>query len=188
MYLFNLKSILWNFLKLCLIIIQLHHYIIIIRLREEKKKRKKKNSVPLPRYFFPIPSNECPVSMKFYGNVFTGGVATPCESTSFATLPRIAHVLFSNSAAIQSNLSRITVKLFPCVAPCREHMISTWRFDEIDQVIPRFIGERSAKIKMIMHDAHTIWLQISLHNIFILILYALLLCIPLFFFYFFILN
>lgn len=37
-------------------------YIIIIVLTK-KKKKKEKNSVPLPRYFFPITSSECPVSM-----------------------------------------------------------------------------------------------------------------------------
>lgn len=79
------------------------------------------------------------------------------ESTSFATLPRIAHVLFFNSAAIQFTVS-YHCEAFPCVAPCREYIISTWQFYEVDQVIPRFIGEWSTKIKMIMHDAHDLFI------------------------------
>lgn len=187
MYLFNLKSILWNFLKLCLIIIQLHHYIIIIRLREEKKKRKKKIAFHFLVTFFQYhPTN---VQSRWNSMETCSQVASRRPVNRLHSRRFLVSRTFSFPTPPRFNpLSRITVKLFPCVAPCREHMISTWRFDEIDQVIPRFIGERSAKIKMIMHDAHTIWLQISLHNIFILILYALLLCIPLFFFYFFILN
>lgn len=158
MYLFNLKSILWNFLKLCLIIIQLHHYIIIIRLREEKKKRKKKNSVPLPRYFFPIPSNECPVSMKFYGNVFTGGVATPCESTSFATLPRIAHVLFSNSAAIQSTVSYHREAFSLCCAMPRTYdldMTIRWNRSGNSSIHRRTIGKNKDDNAWCTHDLVT---------------------------------
>lgn len=93
-----------------------------------------------------------------------------------------------------NSLFRITVKLFPCVAPCREHMISTWQFYEVDQVISRLIGERSTKIKMIMHDAHDLFAilvtarYLSLHTLSfwsVHFYFVFLFCILFFFFFYF---
>lgn len=130
----------------------LHHNY---RLREEKKKERKKIAFHFLVTFFQYhPTN---VQSRWNSMETCSQVASRRPVNRLHSRRFLVSRTFSFPTPPRFNpLSRITVKLFPCVAPCREHMISTWRFDEIDQVIPRFIGERSAKIKMIMHDTHTI--------------------------------
>lgn len=63
MYLFNLKSIFWNFLKLLSNYDLITTYIIIIVFAKKKKKKKRKIAFYFLVIFFPISYGECPVSM-----------------------------------------------------------------------------------------------------------------------------